>query len=87
MAVWETIPVHSIKNNEEEEEASWAVLRCMRAEEHLKKRDITLKEQYSGAVGYLPWLQALNGAARAAEFLFLVEGFQSVGYYGRRTRQ
>ncbi|KAH3708023.1 hypothetical protein DPMN_067462 [Dreissena polymorpha] len=36
---------------------------------------------------YLRWLQALNGAARAAEFLFLGEGFRSVGYYGRRTRQ
>ncbi|KAH3856522.1 hypothetical protein DPMN_099112 [Dreissena polymorpha] len=59
----------------------------MRADQHLKKRDITLKEQYSGAVGYLRWLQASNGAARAAEFLFLGEGFQSVGYYGRRTRQ
>ncbi|KAH3874245.1 hypothetical protein DPMN_037487 [Dreissena polymorpha] len=52
----------------------------MRADQHLKKRDVTLKEQYSGAVGYLRWLQALNDAARAAEFLFLGEGFQSVGY-------
>ncbi|KAH3813210.1 hypothetical protein DPMN_141662 [Dreissena polymorpha] len=43
----------------------------MRADQHLKKRDVTLKEQYSEAVGYLRWLQALNGAARAAEFLFL----------------
>ena len=47
----------------------------MRADQHLKKRDVTLKEQYSGAVGYLRWLQALNGAARAAEFLFLGEGW------------
>jgi len=59
----------------------------MRADQHLKKRDVTLKEQYSGAVGYLRWLQALNGAARAAEFLFLEEGLQRVGIYGRRTRQ
>ncbi|KAH3708031.1 hypothetical protein DPMN_067470 [Dreissena polymorpha] len=59
----------------------------MRADQHLKEMDITLKEQYSGAVGYLRWLQALNGAARAAEFLFLGEGFQSVGYYGRRSMQ
>ncbi|KAH3719767.1 hypothetical protein DPMN_062639 [Dreissena polymorpha] len=49
----------------------------------LRKR----KVQYSGAVGYLRWLQPLNGASRAAEFLFLGEGFQSVGDYGRRTRQ
>ncbi|KAH3735618.1 hypothetical protein DPMN_042153 [Dreissena polymorpha] len=32
---------------------------------------IKSKRKYSGAVGYLRWLQALNGADRAAEFLFL----------------